>query len=195
MVINNKGFSMVELIVSIAIFGFLSVGIVGLMMTGTNLFSSINTYVDLQFESQTAMVQIQEYVIDCNYSVKWDDATNTLTITNEEDGVDALNNPIKIYKTHIFTFNETDNTLYYGTNPTGVNSVMARYVNDFNIILPSATDIIVIDDVDTNQDGIINEDDYYNAIDSIDFELTLEHRGRQYFSEQSLFLRNTPRIA
>ncbi len=195
MVINNKGFSMVELIVSIAIFGLVSIGIVGFMMTGTNLFSSINTYVDLQYETQTAMVQIQEYVIDCNYAVKWDEANNTLTITNEEEGMDALNNSITVYKTHIFVFNEEDNTLYYGTDPASVNAIMARYVEDFNIILPMASDIIVIDDEDTNQDGIINEEDHYNAIDSIDFELTLKHRGRQYFAEQSLFLRNTPRLA
>ena len=68
--INNKGFTLVELLVT---FGVLAVvmAMVGVIIgMSSRTYKNISDDINLQYESQLAMSQIHEYVIDCNYSVE-----------------------------------------------------------------------------------------------------------------------------
>ncbi len=205
MVKNNKGFTMIELIVSIAIFGVLSLGIVNFMTTGVGLFSTVNTGLSLQYESQTAMAQLQEYIIDCNYSIDWNDDTDTLVIVNAFEN--SANTDDTDYTTHTFKFDNTDKTLYYSKlvetvsvdehnviTTTFVSStvpaVVTRNVSVFDIALESN---ITITDEDNNNDGFVDPSDVYYRTDNISFTLLLEKNGREYTATQELNLRNKPR--
>ncbi len=197
MVKNNKGFTMVELVVSIAIFAILSIGITNFMVTGTNLFASVNTYVDLQYESQTAMAQLQEYVIDSNYSVNWDDTADTLTIVNHidgygSDGIPGTGDDTITVVTHVFRLNVADEELLYGTATHDVadatptidpQAIMARHVTGFDVTR-GAIETVTAEESETGVE--------YNVFDNITFTLTLENHGREYETTQDLFLRNKP---
>ncbi len=110
---KNKGFTLVEVIVAVAILGLISVAAMTLMTTGARTFSSINYYVSLQYESQLSMSQIQEYVIDCEDNISFDDTTDTLTI----DGTDI--------------FFLRDDILYYEFD--GEEAILAKFVSEFHV--------------------------------------------------------------
>lgn len=63
---NNKGFSLVELLVSFAILGVVSV-LIGIIMTsGSRMFASNRARLSLQYKSQVISSQIHTYIQNCN---------------------------------------------------------------------------------------------------------------------------------
>ncbi|MCL2638872.1 MAG: type II secretion system GspH family protein [Oscillospiraceae bacterium] len=77
---NNKGFSLVELLVSFAIFGVLCTALVGFITMSSRSYRKTSDMINLQIEYQVVMTMLSEYVIDCNGSIEFND--NTLTVTN-----------------------------------------------------------------------------------------------------------------
>lgn len=61
---NNKGYSLVELLISIAIFSFVMVGIISIMNTTSVFYRGGQQEVRLQEEAQVALNQIEELLID-----------------------------------------------------------------------------------------------------------------------------------
>lgn len=85
---DNRGFTLVELIVSMAILGIIAAGAGAFMVAGTRAYSSMNYTVRLQYEAQLVMAQLQERIVDCSAGVAWDPAESTLYIVN--NGVDEV---------------------------------------------------------------------------------------------------------
>ncbi len=113
---NNKGFTLIELIVGIAIMSVIAIAVMSLMTNGAKTFSSINYYVNLQYESQLAMAQVGEYLIDTQENIGI--VEDKLTIDNGLHG---------------FYLDETTNILYY-TDDTGEEpSIVAKYVTGFTV--------------------------------------------------------------
>ena len=102
---DNKGLSLIELVIAISILTIVSAMLVGLMSTGSNMFRQVSTDVSLQMEGQVAMTQLREYVIDCNDTLHYDDATHTLTVTNSPT------------QKHSFVWNPTDGIIRYNGDP------------------------------------------------------------------------------
>jgi len=66
---NDRGFTLVELIVSIALLGIIAVAAAGFLVTGTRTYTNVNYSVRLQYETQLAMNQIQNYVMNCSQGI------------------------------------------------------------------------------------------------------------------------------
>lgn len=64
---NNKGFSLVELIVTVLISSVVMAAVVGLLMTGLSLYKNVNAETQLQMESQAACGRIDELVQEAQY--------------------------------------------------------------------------------------------------------------------------------
>ncbi len=66
---GNRGFTLVELMVAFAILGVVMLSVTFVISTSSNTYSKIATDINLQYESQLAMSQLQEYIIDCNSAI------------------------------------------------------------------------------------------------------------------------------
>ena len=113
---DNKGFSLIELIISILLLAIVSTMLLGFMSTGSTAFRRISTDVSLQMESQVAMTQLREYIIDCNDTLRYNQSTHTLTILNSGPSE------------HVFTWDQTDGIIRYNGDP------LAEHVSDINFV-------------------------------------------------------------
>jgi len=129
--INNRGFTLVELIVSVAILGIIALGASAFMAAGSKAYSNLNYTVRLQYESQLAMSQLQEYTVDCATGLAWDDSETTLYIVNDST-------------VHLFDFDETAGTLSYGTGTAAqtlsviADAPMAEHIKSMDVTLQDA---------------------------------------------------------
>lgn len=99
---NNRGFTLVELIVSTAILGIIALGASAFMAAGSRTYSSLSGSVRLQYEAQLAMAQLQEYTVDCATGLAWDESASTLYLVNGST-------------VHLFVWNEEAGSLSYGS--------------------------------------------------------------------------------
>lgn len=68
---ENKGFTLVELIVSISILSIVGLAVVGFMTTSSKTYANANEEVSIQYESQLAINQLRDLVIDANRGVAY----------------------------------------------------------------------------------------------------------------------------
>ncbi len=74
---DNKGFTLVELIVTFAILAVVMIMVGAIIGMSSGTYKSISDDLNLQYEAQLAMSQIQEFVIDCSaYAATADDGSN-----------------------------------------------------------------------------------------------------------------------
>ena len=81
---NNGGFTLAELLVSIAVAGILTVAAFSFMVAGSNIYESVGTRLDLRMDAQLAASQLEGYIIDCNENIYFDG--EKLFIINRENG-------------------------------------------------------------------------------------------------------------
>ena len=112
---NNKGFSLLELIIAIALLSAVSTILLSFMTTGSTMFRRVSTEVSLQMESQVVMTQLREYIIDCNDTLRYEESTHTLTVMNSGP------------QQHIFTWNPTTGIILYNGDP------LAEHVAAFHL--------------------------------------------------------------
>lgn len=72
---KNSGFTLVELVIVMAIMGILGLAVVGFIGTSTKQYKYASKDVDLQYEAQLTMNQIGDLIIDAQKGVKYEPAT------------------------------------------------------------------------------------------------------------------------
>ena len=128
---NNRGFTLVELIVSVAILGIIAVGASAFMVAGSKAYGSLSYTVRLQYESQLAMAQLQEYTVDCATGLAWDDSETALYIVNGGT-------------VHLFDYDESAQTLSYGsgaaaeTLSVAADALAAEHIESMDVVLQDA---------------------------------------------------------
>ena len=140
---NNRGFTLVELIVSTAILGIIALSASAFMIAGTKTYSSLNYAVRLQYEAQLVMAQLQEYTVDCTKGIAWDAAKRTLYIANEDGNPDTDDAVV-----HVFVHNAAEDAqnIVYKRSDCGatfvqqidsttfaVEALMAEHVKSMNV--------------------------------------------------------------
>ncbi|MDO4167145.1 MAG: type II secretion system protein [Eubacteriales bacterium] len=77
---EEDGFTLVELIISMAIFSIVAVMIMMFMQTGANSYQRAKNELDLQMDSQMLINQIRDMAYSANYA-EYDDSGSTHTLT------------------------------------------------------------------------------------------------------------------
>ncbi|MCR5799407.1 MAG: prepilin-type N-terminal cleavage/methylation domain-containing protein [Lachnospiraceae bacterium] len=80
---NNKGFSLVELLVTFAIAAIVGVAIFGFMSFSSNSFRQTSTDVGLQYEQQIVVNQVRDVLLEASNAVGYDDATKSLYVYSQ----------------------------------------------------------------------------------------------------------------
>ena len=101
---NNGGFTLVELIICMLIFSIVVAAAFGLMLTGSKTYSSVTERLNLQIQSQLAISQLDNYLIDCNAGIYFNNISSTLFILNKDNGA---------YTVNVIKYG-ADGCLYYG---------------------------------------------------------------------------------
>jgi len=166
---DNRGFTLVELIVSIALLGIIAVAAAGFLVTGTRTYTNVNYSVRLQYETQLAMNQIQDYVMNCGKGIAFDGSI--LYIVNSDDTLDEVK------------WSSADGQLLFGRGSAAESGIqatdlMAEHVTGFAVsFTPAAAD-----------DKVVNAG-------SAEITLTMERGGKTYTGTQTIALRNKPLAA
>ncbi len=106
---DNRGFTLIELVVCLVIFAIVVAAAYGFMLTGALSFNNVNDNVDLQITSDITMNQLSEHLMNCNAGIAF--KNNTLFVVNKDDsGSDTA------YSADIFQFKD-DNSIYYTSVP------------------------------------------------------------------------------
>lgn len=135
---NNKGLTLLEMIISIAIMSIVIVTITSFMVTGTKMFGASNNEIQLQQEAQLALSNVENRIIDAKRGVRCDDDGTQviLTVFNATTGAEQ--------KEYI-VWNKSDKKIYYATSDFNVtltsfptNEVLATNVEKFEVTLKDA---------------------------------------------------------
>lgn len=152
---DNRGVTLVELIVSIGIMMLISLGVVSLISTGLSAYKTDSAETNLQYEAQLAINQIKDLVISADETVGYEVQTasgSACFVRSDQDlSQGDLASPVvkKLYLYHqadtgaipivtVLTWREAQQKLYYSSYPesesaTGQEeSLMAEYVSGFS---------------------------------------------------------------
>ena len=133
---NNKGYTLVELLISLALLSIIMLEIFGVMQNSSKLFSNGTYEVELQTEAQQVIQQLNELMIDCNNTV----SANFNSLTNSDDIIISFNeakytivlskdNPSVSYGNLYYTKED----LTGGGDSTPGPILMAEYVNSISL--------------------------------------------------------------
>ena len=125
---NQKGFTLVELIIAVAILAVVTLAVCGFIVVGSRSYTSANTDIMLQQDAQLALNQMSDVIIDTTESISYSglvggsmqtvlkdsefsgEATDKcLTVVNKKPETDDLNqNP-----SYWFYYSKDDETIYF----------------------------------------------------------------------------------
>lgn len=157
---NHKGFTLVELIIAVAILSIVTLAVCGFIVVGSRSYTSANTDVMLQQEAQLALNQISDVIIDTtdsiNYGGKSDSASEMEMVLKDSEFSEeptekclvvvnkkASNNDNPSYW---FSWNKAEEVIYFNTSDDVVDesnpephfvdadkAVLAQHVKEFHV--------------------------------------------------------------
>jgi prepilin-type N-terminal cleavage/methylation domain-containing protein len=161
---NNKGFSLVELIIAMAILSLVSLTVAGMMKTGTSTYNSAKSELDLQMESQILLAQINTMILEANYA-SYDSANNVLALYTMKQQRVALPTPSAavagtpeytttktVDKLKIIKFKSSNNCLYLQDSSVDVtlpasggsldypdDELFSKYMDSFDVVVDGSS--------------------------------------------------------
>ena len=128
---GSAGFTLIELVVAIAIMSMVIMAAAGLIVSASNSYRISNIEIELQMEAQTAMNQLNDILIEARqYSaVQKPDGTAELTVWTAE-------------KQYIFRLDKENRRLVFrskeaGDDAPGAEALLAKYCDSFSVTPPA----------------------------------------------------------
>ena len=180
---NQKGFSLVEVLIAMSILSIVAVMAFGFMSSSSKLFSKTNAEVSIQTEAQSAANAIKDLIMDCQVSVAYFDTKtdpanvfvdngvtyeNALLINNNNEQFLVYQNPAKADELLYLSRVRNASTQQFDIpfNPSDAE-VLAEYISDFK--------------VDTSR---------FDDTKIVDFAFTYALRGKEYAGTYQVRMRN-----
>ncbi|MEG1404824.1 MAG: type II secretion system protein [Oscillospiraceae bacterium] len=182
---NSKGFTLVELMVSLLIFAIIVAAVAGFMVASTKSFGSVNDALNLQMQSQLAANHITEYIIDSNAGISFDNANGTLYIINENPPVPPAT---PTYTAHVFKY--ADGKINYGKGSARrtETDVDGKKQISFNCSVDPAD--LLTENVKAFSISLKKTEQ--SKVTSAELSITLEKRGKVQTTTRTIALRNCP---
>lgn len=176
---DSRGFTLIELILAVAIAGILIGAITFFLMMGSRAYESAKNEIDLQAEAQIVMNQLRDRILESNCMDAYAATSNQFTLYYIEENPKATEEKDKqrITRKEVFWLDTAEKRLYYrelkdddieingNLFPEGGREqyLLAEYVKSMNIQQKKAM---------------------------VEISLVLEDGSRQYTLENSIKLRN-----
>ena len=161
---NNKGFSLVELIVSLAIVMIVGGSIVSFLLAGSNSYASVITNTDLQEEAQLVVNQISDMVITAEKAVNFNNSAKKLEVFNENEKYEIV-------------FKDADMRLYYNKFNTRPGT------RDFDIV---SADVLMAENVADFWADVSKAE----STNKISIKIVFESKSNTYEKKETITLRN-----
>lgn len=174
---DNKGFTLVELIVSITIFAIVLAAVFGFMLAGSRTYNTVTNRLDLNLQAQLAMNQISDYIIDCNACLYY--SGDRLYIINEGETSGD-------YTANVFEY-KSDGCIYFGTGAATLNSTTGNFTCTVSTTDLLAKNVTGFATVPISSDGV--------NITSAVFTINFANKSASYSGKKTVALRNMPAIA
>lgn len=188
----NKGFTLVELVVTVAILALVGTALITMIAVSSTVYKKQTAEVNLQYQSQMASGQLQDLILSANNGMRWDEANRALYLYSAE--YDAAGTLIR--KTTTITWNQDEKRLYLANENTAAPETLAMEVVDFDVAIYDklgnmlATTVTEVDQPDGTKKEIHNYDDSMDA-HNIVVRYSYDFDGRTYNETTSCTLRNT----
>ncbi|MDY3274989.1 MAG: prepilin-type N-terminal cleavage/methylation domain-containing protein [Agathobacter sp.] len=140
---NQKGFSLVELIVAMAILAIASGAIVGFLRVASHFYQNVSSDVDLQYESQQAINQMESLLVDSTKGVSFQSDTLMIYADNIRHSIrwDAASN--RLYYSKAEYSKKEDGSFEFKSILTE-DALMAEYVSGFSVSFDSTADSQIV---------------------------------------------------
>ena len=202
---DQKGFTIVELIIAVAILAIVTLAVCGFILVGSKSYTSANTDIMLQQDAQLALNQISDVIIDTtdsiNYRVGTTEDNLQLVLKDSEYGGEATykslvvvnrgnedsNNDNKCYR---FDWDKAAETIYFNEADVALTADMA----DEEIESAVNAGFAAVE----GDKAILAEHVTELGVDLTQFEenrvvmisMTFENGGRQYATSNNVTVRN-----
>ena len=182
--LNNRGFSIVEILVAMAILGVVSLTIYSFMMTGSRFYQKASSDADIQSEAQLVANTISDLIIDCEVNISYDDQISN-SINSDAGSIQALGRTLEISNTdyQFLIFHDGERLFYLERrpDPSNPNIYEAYNINNSELLAENITAF----DVDLSR--VSGQGRGKNIVT---FTMTYEEGGRSYSGNYQVNLRN-----
>lgn len=215
---NNKGFSLVEFIVTFAIVSIIGLAVYGFMSVSNRQFKSVSNDVGLQYDQQIIVNQIRDYILESSDAIFYDNDEQALFVFKQTDAkteaipevpgeegmpgtpeVPAVQFKYSVSKLRFANPNGTKEPSDEGYDPTltGTIFVSNKLLDTFN----------ESDDADTAYKNDMKDTDAEKILGSsiqsikydlsevknkkVSFDIVFYSEGKEFKSHQVVSLRNT----
>lgn len=183
---NNHGFSLVEILIAMAILGVVSLTIYSFMMQGSRFYGKQYADADIQSEAQLVANTISDLIVDCEVNISYDETiSNSINPTDTSSVVYAEGKALEISNSdyQFIIFHNGSNLFYLERRPSESDaSVYEAYdINNAELLAENITAF----DVDLSR--VSGKGKGKNIVT---FTMTYESTGRSYSGNYQVNLRN-----
>lgn len=199
MKLNNKGFSLVEVLVAVAVSTIVFGAITALIVFASNSSRQTNARVALQNEAKDAVNHMEAYIIEAQ-SATWDSTANALVlIKDSEDAkevetgnhtLDTVGPKVKVFntakKTFTYWYDKTAKKLFFGECRTTASDQTNTV--DLTASLPTDDMYLLADNVEDFSLSI--EKNKVSDKYTVNFHVQFKDNISEYSLDKCVYLRN-----
>lgn len=156
--LNNKGLTLIEMVVAIAIIGIFSGVVLTFITSGANFYRKVSITTKLQSDMQTTLESIENAIMDTNMKIMY--TSDGISIESDMDSTASVkkkltlerkdptaDEDVKQYLLTIFEWNPSEQKLYYNngyekngaiTESATARAVLAENVSGFQVDISKA---------------------------------------------------------
>ena len=181
---DSKGFTLLELIIAVAVLSVIMVMIFSIMSSGSVFFNKSNTMMKVSYSLQETMSQIKETVIDCSLAIKIEESGGTEFVVINKTGADS-------YMACAYKYDHDAEVLKYGETTftgTGDANLPTRIEENYKVLTEGVKAFSATPVIATITDG---ETSLYR-VRSLKVSVTVEKNGRSDTAVETIAPRNNP---